>query len=110
MVIKATSAGFSAGNIAEIYIDDQKLSFTGNSRNGFRGIHIAAIDQLTGKSIKCDVFDTYRSSKRLDEYYGKYGSLKNGNIIVAACKDEFLSNLSQDAKTWFDDMGSSEIW
>ena len=32
-----------------------------------------------------------------------------GNIILAACKDDCVTNLSQKAKLWFQSLGSKEI-
>ena len=45
----------------------------------------------------------------LESFIGNYIDLQKGNIIVVACKDEFLSNLSPPSKTWLEDMGSSEV-
>lgn len=36
--------------------------------------------------------------------------LKDGYIVVAACQDECVTNLSDASKQFFADMGSTEIW
>ena len=36
--------------------------------------------------------------------------MPNGHIVVAACKDDCVTNLSTAGKKWFFDMGSKEIW
>ena len=59
--------------------------------------------------IECAiVFDTYESSKKLDEFI--WNDIPNGYIVIAACMDECTKNLSDSAKLWFENMGSQEIW
>ena len=53
------------------------------------------------------VFDTYKTSKGLDNYIRK--GIPEGWVVVAACEDECTTQLSQLAKNWFIDMGSMEI-
>lgn len=36
--------------------------------------------------------------------------ITNGHIVIAACKDEFITKLSKLAKSWFENMGSEQIW
>lgn len=50
------------------------------------------------------VFDTYDSSKYLNNYIDNYVS--EGQIVAAACKDECVTNLSEKATNWFKEMGS----
>ena len=68
IVVKALSAGFDCGNIAEITINDVSLNFEANSNNHHRGLHVAVIDPLSAKVSKSRVFDTYKSSDDFEEF------------------------------------------
>ena len=54
------------------------------------------------------MFDTYKTSIRLDHFIAQ--DIPAGFIVVAACKDDCATRLSERAKGWFADMGSKEIW
>lgn len=54
------------------------------------------------------VFDTYISSEQFDRFIED--DLPEQYIIVAACKDECTTKLSEKGRQWFSDMGSKEIW
>ena len=54
------------------------------------------------------VFDTYKSPESFDHFV-KQG-VPDGYIVIAACKDDCVTKLSQKGKTWFANMGSKEIW
>ena len=55
------------------------------------------------------VFDTYKSSDDLEAFI-KSESVVDGNIVVAACKDEMTTELSGLAKHWLGEMGSLFVW
>ena len=56
------------------------------------------------------VFDTYKSSKNFENFLQKQ-IITSGHIIVAACKDDCVNNLSVKIKKWFYKMAASkEIW
>ena len=54
------------------------------------------------------VFDTYESSDKFNEFISK--EVPDGHIVVAACKDDCVKNLSTEGKNWFTKLGSKEIW
>lgn len=66
------------------------------------------VDPATGKVESAKVFDTYKTSSGFDGFIAK--GVPDGFIVVAACKDEFVSNLSESGKQWFAKMGSKDIW
>ena len=70
-------------------------------------MHIALINPIDGEVCLQEVFDTYKSSESLNEF------IKNGIpeevIVVAACQDDCVTNLSEEACIFFMEMGSSEI-
>ena len=52
-------------------------------------------------------FDTYKSSVELQKFIDV--GVPPRHMIIAACKDDCVTNLSQSCKQWFVDMGSDEI-
>ena len=105
-MIQASSAGFNAGDSAEIIVNDVKVEFQPNEQNHYRGLHVAQLDPTNGKVIMARVFDTHSTSQGLEAFIK---TVPVGHIVVAACKDECASNLSQTARQWFVSMGSQEI-
>ena len=68
------------------------------------------IDPYLGKVKFGKVFDTYKSSIGLEEFINTIDPLKNmGYIIVAVCKDDCITNLSDHVKKFFEDLGSKEL-
>ena len=54
------------------------------------------------------IFDTYKTSEPF-EIFLECHSLPDDFIVVAACKDECVTSLSDDIKDWFTKIGSKEI-
>ena len=71
-------------------------------------MHIVVINRKTGRVEAAKVFDTYKRSDNFDEFISDDG-IAFGSIIVAACMDDCITNMSQEAKRWFSNMGSKEI-
>lgn len=69
---------------------------------------MVVINCTNGKVVSAQVFDTYKSSDELDIFLLK--EIPKGYIVIAACKDECVKHLSWNAKKWFTNMGSKEIW
>ena len=51
------------------------------------------------------VFDTHLNGDDFDKFISE-DIIPNGHIIVAACKDDIYGKLSEEAKLWFENMGS----
>lgn len=79
-----------------------------NENGHLRGLHIVVINTIYGTVETCQVFDTYKTSNNFDEFIMK--DIPENYIIVAACSDECISNLSQKGKQWFSNLGSKQIW
>ena len=108
IVIQVTSAGFVGGNTAKISVNSREVKCKQNENGTDRGFHIVVIRPSDGRVVSAKVFDTYKTSDAFDEFI-KTG-VKQGHIVVAACKDECIINLSHYGRQWFADMGSREIW
>ena len=67
-------------------------------------MYVVIIDPTDGSVEYTKVFDTYKSSSRFDKFTKR--KLPKGYIVVAACKDECSTKLSEKIFTWFERMGS----
>lgn len=65
------------------------------------------INPLNYKVEWTEVFDTYTSSNRFDEFISL--GFPNGYIIVVACQDECSYRLSDTGRQFFKSMGSTAI-
>ena len=77
-------------------MNDKEIFCDLNGSVDYRGLHIAVINPSSGEIISSQVFDTYISSKKLEDFIAT--EVLDGSIIVAACKDECTKNLSQVCK------------
>lgn len=109
IVVTVNSAGFDNGNFAEIMINNELVDIEENENEHERGLHIAIINPLKGGKVEfAQIFDTYRSSEALDKFIDS-NKLPDGIIVAAACQDDCVTKLSQNAREWFKWMGSTEI-
>ena len=81
---------------------------TSNESGHYRGLHVVVINPNTGKVDFKNVFDTNQSSEALETFIDT--GITEGFIIVAACKDDCVTNMSDKVVQWFADMGSKEIY
>lgn len=107
-VVQVESAGFHGGNFAKIFIDDDPVDMALNENDNDRGLHIAVLNHLNGQIDIAQIFDTYKTSEALNAFIKS--DFNEGSIVVAACKDECSISLSDEAKLWFEQMGSKHIW
>ena len=103
-VIKVSSAGHHAGSLAEITINNEPIRIEMNENGHYRGLHIVIINPLNGKVEYSRAFDTYMSSMAFESFIDL--GLPPGSIVVAACKDDCATKLSEKVKDWFLEMGS----
>ena len=108
MLIQAVSSGFDGRDYARITINDAQVPVKENHTGNYRGLHIVIINPENGHISFAGVFDTYTSSEHLEKFIAH--DVPRNHIIVAACKDECVKSLSLEAKLWFGDMGSEEIF
>lgn len=116
IVVNAQSSGFEGANFAKICINDVPVEVKPNTSGNYRGLHIVIINPETGKVDTAQVFDTYKSSQEFETFIYKGDSFitinvtpPEGHIVVAACSDDCVSNLSPICKRWLANMGNEEI-
>ena len=107
IVVSAQSAGLEGGNFAVITVNDEAVSVDRNESNHLRGLHIVILTPDVGDVIFAGAFDTYKSSAELDAFVKQ--DVTEGFIVVAACMDDCSTQLSPQAKQWFEKLGSKEI-
>lgn len=72
-----------------------------------RGLHIVVFNPNNGIVETARVFDTHMNGDQFDRFILK--DIPNGHILVAACKDDMFGKFSEEAKLWFENLGSKEI-
>ena len=102
------SGGYYSGNFAKISIDNIEIKMPRNINKHYRGLHILTLDPVNGAIKEKRVFDTYDDGDLFDEFLAT--KLDYGDIVAVACKDECISELTDKAKKWFENLGSNEIW
>ena len=102
-VISAESGGYDNGDFAKIMINNVPVEMQKNENDNFRGLHMVVINNENGHIETNQVFDTYDSSDKLDAFIEK--EIPDGHIIIAACKDDMCTKLSDKAKSWFKGIG-----
>ena len=63
--------------------------------NDQRCLHLVVFNPFECVIAMAKVFDTYKSSQELEQYIDQ---IPAHSIIVAACKDECVTNLSEKCK------------
>ena len=107
LLVQAKSAGHDGGNHAEITLNGVPVFPEKNENDHLRGLHIVVLNPIDGKVLVARAFDTYATSKGFDKFITK--GMPEGLIVIAACKDDCVTKLSDMGKRWFESMGSKEI-
>ena len=108
LVVQVISAGYEAGDYAQITVNGRIVDVEQNSDGHFRGLHIVVLNPKTGQVEFAKVFDTHKSPDEFEDFCLK--DIPTDYIIVAACKDDCSMNISEVSKCWFSGMGSTKIW
>ena len=97
LVIQVISRGFNAGNSCDIMINNISLKIPENINGHDRGLHFVMINISNLLVEFSKVFDTYKSGEEFDDFLkNKYFPM--GQIVIAACKDDCVTSLSDEAK------------
>ena len=64
---------------------------------------MVVLNPTSGKVQLAKAFDTYQSSNELDKVIP---TISDSSIVIAACQDDCVTNLSIKAKQWLHDYGS----
>ena len=108
-IIQASSSSLKGNSSTScISINDFPVEMQENRNGDYRGLHLVIINPNNGKVETAKVFDTYESSEDFDEFCQNSG-IPDGHIVVAACKEECVINLSEQAMDWFEDLGSTAM-
>lgn len=106
-MLQVSSSGYEGGNFAKIVLNDFNVEIARNENHHFRGLHVVIFDPQAGTVVLAKAFDTYKTSEEFELHIVK--EFPPGLIVAAACMDECITNLSEKAKQWFEDLGSKEI-
>ena len=108
--ITALSAGTNYGKYAVITVNGTVVDvpYVGYDR----GMHVVALDEVTGLIVHSQVFDTstdtgaFSSSSQFVDFINR---LPNGTIVAIAIKDDGVRHLLEDAKLACESIGSVMI-
>lgn len=109
LVLSAESAGFEAGNNATIKLNGVDVKMKVNENNNYRGLHVVVFDAFRGLLLHNQVYDTYRSSEKLEAWIEKNEKFAVGQAVVIACKDDCVTRLSGTVRYWLTKLGAKEI-
>ncbi|KAI9144684.1 glycosyl hydrolases family 15-domain-containing protein [Paraphysoderma sedebokerense] len=97
------SAGFLSGNFARIEINGQSIGLSG------RGLNVVVLDSGDGAILESASYDTHFSSAESEEFASLAEWLDPQMIVVVCGKDDFVENLTDDAKELLERLGSKFI-
>lgn len=108
LVVQASSSGFEGKNFAMIKLNGFQVTMEKNESGHYRGLHLVIFNPYKGVVTTAKVFDTYKSSKRVNEFT-KGLELPDGHLVIAAVMDDAAKKLSHRARQWFEKLGSKKI-
>ena len=74
------------------------------STNLENGLHVVVINPSSGEVEAAKVLDADTSKEAFDDYI--MNEMTDEKIVVAASNEHCATTLSQEVRTWFEDMGS----
>lgn len=80
-----------------------------NENGHHRGLHIVVINPESGMVESAKAFDTYKSSEGLDKFLDT-ATIPDRHIVITACKDDCVTHLSDKAKRWLYNLGSTQAF
>ena len=68
------------------------------------------VNPNNGKVASAKAYDGFETYDEMDKQIDVWKAIPEGHIIIAACNDECMIMKHMDARQFFADQGSSEIW
>lgn len=106
--IVVNSAGFSCGNAASIIVDGIDVSLLADPGGSARGLYVVVFDEQTGGVDYAEIFDTYASGARADDFATLINGLPNGRVVAIGVKDDCTNSLTQNAKDALISLGGND--
>ena len=101
------SAGYGDGNVAEFWVDGEKIVGTGDMPN--RGLNVIVLEPTTLTPVKKCCFDTHESSENSYRFAKYIDEIQDGMIVLVAVKDEAMNNLNDRGRSVFASIGGQSI-
>eukprot|EP00930_Biecheleria_cincta_P037921 TRINITY_DN26065_c0_g4_i1.p1 TRINITY_DN26065_c0_g4~~TRINITY_DN26065_c0_g4_i1.p1 ORF type:complete len:335 (+),score=72.77 TRINITY_DN26065_c0_g4_i1:46-1050(+) len=104
--VKVVSAGGDAGNIADFFLDDQKVPIGGMA--GRRGVNVVVIDPYDAQVISAKAYDVWGNALDENRRFAKdIRALEEDYIVLVAVKDSGGENLDRESLHALESIGST---
>jgi len=87
--VRVVSAGYSAGNVAEFYVNDVKVPVKAS-----RGLNLVVVHPVTWET-RCGCYDVWGRADILDKLVGDIDEIPDGHHVLVGLKDSGLERLGR---------------
>ncbi|MBN1351820.1 T9SS type A sorting domain-containing protein [candidate division KSB1 bacterium] len=102
--VKIISAGYSDGNVAQIFVNG-----VDQVSRGRRGYNLVVIDERSGLPIESAYFDTWLTSANADSMAAYITKLPTDRFVLCAIRDEGSARMTEAAFAALESLGSRFI-
>lgn len=104
--LKVVSAGGDAGDIADFFVEDQKVPIGGMSNR--RGLNVVVIDTSMGQVLSAKTYDIWGNPMEENRRLAKdFRALEEDSVVLVALKDSGMENLDGEALHALQSIGST---
>lgn len=104
--LKVVSAGGDAGDIADFFVEDQKVPIGGMSNR--RGLNVVIIDTSMGQVLSAKTYDIWGNPMEENRRLAKdFRAIEEDSIVLVALKDSGMENLDGEALHALQSIGST---
>jgi hypothetical protein len=108
LTFSCRSAGFFAGNFAEISILRDGVTVSIPFITG-RGLNMLALDPFDGQIVAAFNFDTHFSKNESEGFVRQIKRLPDGSLVAIVGKDDFFENMIESAYVAIESLGAKLI-
>eukprot|EP00435_Cladocopium_sp_Y103_P074721 s192_g50.t1 len=104
--LKVVSAGGDAGDIADFFVEDQKVPIGGMSNR--RGLNVVIIDTSMGQVLSAKTYDIWGNPMEENRRLAKdFRAIEEDSVVLVALKDSGMENLDGEALHALQSIGST---
>lgn len=104
--LKVVSAGGDAGDIADFFVEDQKVPIGGMANR--RGLNVVVIDMQMGQILSAKTYDIWGNPMEENRRLAKdFRAIEEDNVVLIALKDSGMENLDGEGLHALQSVGST---